>query len=73
VQSGGRSSTHELLPNFCYIFTIIDVVTFTICFPLQEKYKEKVVKKYGEGFNYDEEPINGQAIYDSGGGKSHGQ
>jgi hypothetical protein len=53
------------------MFTIIGVVTFTICFSLQEKYKEEVVKKYGKCFNYEEEPIDGQAIYDSGGGKAH--
>jgi hypothetical protein len=44
VHSSGRSSTGELLTYFCYIFTIIDVVTFTISFSLQEKYKEEVVK-----------------------------
>jgi hypothetical protein len=44
VQSGGRSSTGELLTYFCYIFTLVGVVTFTICFFLQEKYKEEVVK-----------------------------
>jgi hypothetical protein len=59
------------LTNFSYIFTIIGVVTFTICFSLLEKYKEEVVKKYGEGFNYEELPIDGQAIYDNRGGKSH--
>jgi hypothetical protein len=67
VQSGGQSSTGELLTNFCYSFTIIGVVTFTICFSLQEKYKEEVEKKHGEGFNYEEDPIN-----DSGGRKAHG-
>jgi hypothetical protein len=41
VHSGGRSSTDELLTYFCYIFTIIVVVTFTICFSLQDKYKKK--------------------------------
>jgi hypothetical protein len=56
VHSGGRSSTGELLSYFYYIFIIIGAVTFTIYFTLQEKYKEGVVKKYGEGFNY-EEPI----------------
>jgi hypothetical protein len=61
------------LTNFCYIFTIIGVVTFTICFALQEKYNEEVVKKHGEGFNYEEEPIDGQAVYDSGGEKAHGR
>jgi hypothetical protein len=72
VQSGGRSSAGELLTNFCYIFTIIDVVTFTICFSLQEKCKEEVVKKHGKDFNYAEEPIDSRAVYDSGGGKTHG-
>jgi hypothetical protein len=72
VQSGGRSSTGELFINFCYIFTIIGVVTFIICFSLQEKYKKKVVKKYDEDFNYEEEPIDDRAVYDNGGGKAHG-
>jgi hypothetical protein len=35
-------------------------------------YKEEVVKKYGECFNYEKEPIDGQAVYDSGGRKAHG-
>jgi hypothetical protein len=39
---------------------------------LQEKYEEEVVKKHGEGFNYDEEPIDGLTVYDSGGRKAHG-
>jgi hypothetical protein len=34
---------------------------------------EEVIKKYGEGFNYEEEPIDIRVIYDSGGGKAHGQ
>jgi hypothetical protein len=63
--------TGELLTNFRYIFTIIGVVTFTVSFSLQEKYKEEVVKKHDEGFNYEEEPIDGRPIYDSGGGKAH--
>jgi hypothetical protein len=54
------------------MFTIIGVVTFTICFSLQEKYKEEVVKKHSESFNYEEEPIDGRAVYDSRGGKVHG-
>jgi hypothetical protein len=69
----GGSSTGELLTYFCYIFTIIGVITFTIYFSLQEKYKEEVVKKYCEGFNYEEEPIDNWAIYDSGGEKTHGR
>jgi hypothetical protein len=44
VQSGGRSSTGELLTYFYYIFTLVSVVTFTICFFLKEKYKEEVIK-----------------------------
>jgi hypothetical protein len=73
VQSGGRSSTGELLTYFYYIFTLIGVVTFTIYFSLQEKYKEEVVKKHGEDFNYEEEPIDDRVVYDSGGGKAHGR
>jgi hypothetical protein len=72
VQSGGRSSTGELLTNFCYIFTIIGIVMFTICFSLQEKYKEEVVKKHGKDVDYKEEPIDGRAVYDNRGGKAHG-
>jgi hypothetical protein len=72
VQFSGKSSTGELLTNFCYIFSITGIVTFIICFSLQEKYKEEVVKKHDEGFNYEDEPIDGWAIYDSGGGKAHG-
>jgi hypothetical protein len=72
VHSSGRSSTGELLTYFCYIFTIISVITFTICFSLQEKYKEEVVKKHGEGLNYKAEPNDGRAVYDSGGKKAHG-
>jgi hypothetical protein len=73
VQSGGRNSTGELLTNFCYIFIIIGVVIFTICFSLQEKYKKEVAKKHGEGFNYEEKLIDDRAVYDSGGGKALGQ
>jgi hypothetical protein len=61
------------MTNFSYMFSIIDVITFTICFSLQEKYKEEVVKKHGEGFKNEEEPINDRVIYDSGGGKAHGR
>jgi hypothetical protein len=46
---------------------------FTICLSLHKKYNEEVVKKYGECFNYKEEPIDGQTIYDSEGRKAHGQ
>jgi hypothetical protein len=73
MQSGGRSSTGELLTYFCYIFTLVNVVTFTICFSLQEKYKEEVIKKHSEDFNYEEEPIDDQVVYDSEGGKEHGR
>jgi hypothetical protein len=71
MHSGGRSSTAEFLTYFCCIFIIIGVVTFTVCFSLQEKYQDKVVKRYSEGFDWQNEPINGQAIYASGGRKAH--
>jgi uncharacterized membrane protein SirB2 len=74
VHSSGRSLTGELLTYICYIFTIISVVMFTICFSLQEKYKEEVVKQYSKYFNYKEEPLMvGSSIYASGGGKAHGR
>jgi hypothetical protein len=44
---------------------------FTICFSLPEKYKEEVVKQHNEGFHWEDEPIDGWAIYASGGGKAH--
>jgi hypothetical protein len=34
VQSSDRSSIGELLTFFCYIFTVVGVVTFTISFSL---------------------------------------
>jgi hypothetical protein len=37
-----------------------------------EKYNKEVAKKYGEGSNYEEEPIDDWVVYDSGGGKTHG-
>jgi hypothetical protein len=71
VHSGGRRSTGEFLTYFCCIFTIIGVVTFTVYFSLQKKYKDEVIKWHGEGFDWRNEPINGQAVYASGGGKAH--
>jgi hypothetical protein len=71
VHSGCRNSTGEFLTYFCCIFTIISVVTFTIYFSLLEKYKKEVVKQHSEGFNWEDEPIDGQAIDASGGRKAH--
>jgi hypothetical protein len=65
--------TSELLTYFCYIFTLVSVVTFTICFFLHEKYKEEVVKIHDEDFNYEEESIDDRVVYDSRGGKAHGR
>jgi hypothetical protein len=45
---------------------------FTVCFSLQEKYKDEVIKMHSEGFDWENEPIDGQAVYASGGGKAHG-
>jgi hypothetical protein len=73
MQSSGRSMTGELLTDFSYMFTIIGVVTFTICFSLLKKYKEEVVKKHGECFNYEEDPIDGRTVYDNRGEKAHGR
>jgi hypothetical protein len=38
-------------------------------------YRKSIRKKWsknGDCFNYEEEPIDGWTIYDSGGGKAHG-
>jgi hypothetical protein len=35
----------------------------------RKKYKKEVIKKYDEGFNYEEEHIDDRAVYASGGGK----
>jgi hypothetical protein len=40
---------------------------------LHEKYKEEVVKKHGEDFDYEKEPIDDRVIYDSRGEKAHGR
>jgi hypothetical protein len=68
----GTNSTGELLIYFCSILTIIGAVMFTVCFSLQEKYKDEVIKMHSEGFDWENEPIDGQAVYASGGGKAHG-
>jgi hypothetical protein len=73
VHSGGISSTSEFLIYFCCILTIIGVVTFTICFTLQETYKDEVIKKHDGGFDWENEPIDSQVIYASGGVKTHGR
>jgi hypothetical protein len=46
---------------------------FTICFALQEKYVEEVINTHGEDFDGENEPVDGQAVYVSGGRKAHGQ
>jgi hypothetical protein len=64
--------TGEFLTYFCYVFIIIGVVTFIVCFSLQEKNVEEVVKVHSEGFDWQNEPIDGRAVYASGGRKAHG-
>jgi hypothetical protein len=61
VQSGARRSIGELLINFCYIFIIIDVVTFTICFSLQKKYKEEVVKNMAKASTMRMSPLTARS------------
>jgi hypothetical protein len=73
VQSDGRNSTGEFLTYFYCIFTVIIVITFTIFFSLQEKYKDEMIKQHGEDFNWQNEPIDGQAVYSSGGAKAYGR
>jgi hypothetical protein len=48
--------------------------TFTVCSTLHEKYVEEVTKTHGEGFDWENGPVDGQVVYVSGGGKkTHGQ
>jgi hypothetical protein len=59
VHSGSKSSIGEFLIYFYCILTNISVVTYTICFSLQEMYEEEVIKKHSEGFDWGNEPISG--------------
>jgi hypothetical protein len=43
------------------------------CFSLQEKYGEKATELHGEDFDWQNEPVDSQAVYLSGGGKAHGR
>jgi hypothetical protein len=43
-----------------------------VCFTLHEKYKNEVIKQHGESFYWQNEPIDGHAVYGSEGGKVHG-
>jgi hypothetical protein len=36
-------------------------------------YKDEVIKKHGEGFDWENEPIDGQDVYVSRGVKVHGR
>jgi len=73
VHSGGASSAGELLKYFHCVFTNIGVLTFTIRFSMQEKYAEQVTKTHGEDFDWENQPVDSQAVYVSGGGKAHGR
>jgi hypothetical protein len=61
VHSGDTSSTDEFLIYFDCILTITDVLTFTVCFSLQAKYKEEMIKRHGEEFNWENESIDNRA------------
>ncbi|WVZ50061.1 hypothetical protein U9M48_001355 [Paspalum notatum var. saurae] len=48
-----------------------------LCTPLAterlEEYEKEMVRHHGEGFDWKNAPIDPQAVYNSGGGKSHGR
>ena len=73
MHSGGVSSTGELLKNFDWALTNFGALKFTVCFYLQEKYGEEVVKSHGEDYDWRKGPIDEAAVYASGGGKDHGR
>jgi hypothetical protein len=64
----------RLVSSWCTFvaFSLLEVVTFIVCFSLQEKYKDEVIKKHNEGFDWENETIDGQAVYDSASRKEHG-
>jgi hypothetical protein len=43
-----------------------------VCFTLQESYVEDVTKTHGEGFDWENAPVDGQAVYVSRSRKAHG-
>ncbi|WVZ83462.1 hypothetical protein U9M48_030607 [Paspalum notatum var. saurae] len=40
--------------------------------PYKEEYGKEMERRHGEGFDWRHAPVNAQAVYDSGGGKTHG-
>jgi hypothetical protein len=44
-----------------------------VCFSLQDKYVEEVTYIHGEGYDWQNAPIDGQTMYASGGEKPHGR
>jgi hypothetical protein len=63
VHSDGTSSTGEFLIYFCCIFTIIGIITSIVCFSLQKKYKDEVIKKHGKDFDGENEPIDDEGFW----------
>jgi hypothetical protein len=73
VHFGGDNSIGEFLTYFDWVLTNIGVVTFTVCFYLQEKYAEEVLKIHFEGYDWQNAPIDTQVVYASEGKKAHGR
>jgi hypothetical protein len=44
-----------------------------VCFSLQEKYAEEVMKIHGEDYDWQNTPIDDQVVYGNGGRKAHGR
>jgi hypothetical protein len=60
------------LVNYWFTFVIFLLLSVLSCLQFLLLAGKVLVKKYDECFNYEEESIDGWAVYDSGGGKTHG-
>jgi hypothetical protein len=71
VHFGGVSSTGELLKND-WVLTNFGALKFMVCFYLQDKYGEGVIKSLGEDYDWWKRPNDKAYVYACGGRKAHG-
>jgi hypothetical protein len=71
VHFGGGNSIGEFLTYFDWILTNIGFVTFTVCFYLQEKCAEKVVKTHFEGYDWQNAPLTPMLCMQAKAKKAH--
>ena len=49
------------------------IMCHDVAFLLQESYKQEMIRKHGEEFDWRNAPIDAAAVHASGGGKPHGR